>query len=77
MAALQAAIAATDFAALRSHPFTGTCPTAVDGVELVFEFAAPGGTERLASCETELDFGSPLLETLRATLGPAAPWPTS
>jgi len=32
LAALDAAIGTTDFAALRSHPFTGECPTAFDGL---------------------------------------------
>ena len=53
LAALGDAIRTTDFAQLRSHPFTGTCPTAYDGQELVFEFGAPAGIERIATCETE------------------------
>ena len=31
LAALDAAIRTTDFAALKSHPLTGECPTAYDG----------------------------------------------
>jgi hypothetical protein len=69
MATLTAAIAHTDFAALRSHPFTGQCPVAVDGQELIFEFALAGGTQRLASCEVDIDWGSPLFVALAAALG--------
>jgi hypothetical protein len=70
LAALDAAIRTTDFTALRSHPFTGQCPTAVDGQEVVFEFGAPGGVERLATCEVDVDFGSPLLAAVATALRP-------
>ncbi|HYI23270.1 MAG TPA: hypothetical protein VEX62_11590 [Candidatus Limnocylindrales bacterium] len=48
MAELERQIAQADFAELRSHPFTGMCPTAVDGQELVFEFATASGVERMS-----------------------------
>ena len=60
LAVLDAAIKTTDFAILKSRPFTGQCPTAYDGQEFVFEFGAPGGPQRLATCEVEVDYGSPL-----------------
>jgi hypothetical protein len=69
MATLTAAIAQTDFATIRSHKFTGQCPTAVDGQELIFEFAAGTGTERISSCEVAIDWHSPLFLALRAALG--------
>jgi hypothetical protein len=69
LAALESAIAATDFAALRAHPFTGQCPTAVDGQELVFEFSTSHGIERIATCKVDVDFGSPLFEAVSAALG--------
>jgi hypothetical protein len=68
-AALEAAIRTTDFAAARAKPFTGACPVAFDGQELIFEFSVGGGTKRLASCETEIDWGSPLFIALAAALG--------
>jgi hypothetical protein len=77
LAALEAAIRATDFAALRSHPFTGTCPTAYDGQELVFEFDTRGGVERIATCEVDVDFGQPLFVALSRVIGPLAPLPTT
>ena len=60
LSVLDEAIRTTDFAALRSHPFTGQCPTAFDGQEIIFEFGAPGGIERIATCEVEVDFSAPL-----------------
>lgn len=75
MTTLTAAIAATDFAALRSHPFTGQCPVAVDGQELIFEFTVGGGTQRIASCEVAIDWGSPLFVALAAALAQWVPMP--
>jgi hypothetical protein len=68
LAALDAAIGTTDFIALRSHPFTGQCPTAADGQEVVFEFGTPSGVERIATCEVDVDFGSPLFLAVAAAL---------
>lgn len=76
LATLDAAIRATDFVALRSHAFTGQCPTAYDGQELVFEFGAPNGVERIATCEIQVDFGSPLFMALGSALAPFFPFPT-
>ena len=60
LAALDTLIRTTNFDAIRARPFTGTCPMAYDGQEVIFEFGAPGGIERIASCETEIDPDSPL-----------------
>jgi hypothetical protein len=75
MSALAAAIAATDFGALRSKPFTGECPVAFDGQELIFEFATLTGIQRLASCEVEIDWGHPLFIAVAAALGAWVPLP--
>jgi hypothetical protein len=77
MTTLTAAIARADFAAIKSHPFTGQCPTAVDGQELIFEFAASGGTQRIASCEVAIDWGSPLFVALAAALAQWVPMPVA
>jgi hypothetical protein len=77
MTTLTAVISRTDFAALRSHPFTGSCPVAVDGQELVFEFAVGGGTQRIASCEVDIDWGSPLFVALAAALAQWVPLPVT
>lgn len=70
LAALDSAIRTTDFTALRSRPFTGTCPVAFDGQELVFEFGAPQGIERIASCQVEIDYGSPLFQAAANAIAP-------
>jgi hypothetical protein len=75
MSALNAAMAATDFGALKSKPFTGECPIAFDGQELVFEFAALAGTQRLASCEVDIDWGHPLFIAVGTALGEWIPLP--
>jgi hypothetical protein len=68
-AALAAAIQATDFAALKARRFTGECPVNFDGQELIFTFAVGTGTERIASCEVEIDWGSPLFIAVSGALG--------
>jgi hypothetical protein len=74
---LSTLIATTDFAVIRARPFTGQCPTAFDGQELVFEFSTPGGPQRIATCEVEVDFGLPLFVALSTALGPFIPIPTT
>jgi hypothetical protein len=61
MAALDAAIRTTDFAQLKSRPFTGECPVNFDGQEIIYEFGAPSGVQRIASCEVEIDANHPLI----------------
>ncbi len=77
LAALDAAIRSTDFVALKSHPFTGQCPTDFDGQETVYDFGTPGGIETIATCEVAVDFGSPLFVAVAAALGPFIPLPTT
>jgi len=55
LSALDAAIKTADFKAIKSRPFTGECPVNFDGQEQIFEFGAPGGVARIATCETEID----------------------
>jgi hypothetical protein len=70
LADLQAAISAADFDEIRSHPFTGTCPTAFDGPEMVLEFATPTGTQQIASCEVAFDWNAPLFSAVAVALWP-------
>ena len=74
---LSTLIATTDFAVIRARPFTGECPTAFDGQELVFVFAAPSGPQRIATCEVEVDFGLPVFVAVSSALGPFIPLPTT
>ena len=68
LSALDAQIKTTDFAVIRARPFTGECPVNFDGQEVVYEFAAPSGVERIASCETEIDPDHPLFLAVEAAL---------
>ena len=76
LAALESAIKLTDFALLKSRPFTGECPTAFDGQEFIFEFGAPGGVERIATCEVGVDYASPLFVAVAAAIEPFMALPT-
>ena len=69
LAGLDAAVKTTDFAAVRARPFTGECPVNFDGQEVIYEFGAPSGTERIATCETEIDPRHPLFLALAAAVG--------
>jgi hypothetical protein len=68
LTALDAAVQTTDFEAVRARKFTGECPTAFDGQEVTYEFGAPGGVQRIASCETEIDPDQPVFVAVSAAL---------
>lgn len=68
LTALDAAIKTTDFDAIRAVQFDAECPVNVDGQEFIYEFGAPGGVERVASCETRIDPGHPLFAAVTAAL---------
>ena len=72
---LQTAIGITDFEAIRARPFTGDCPTAFDGQELVYTFATAHGPERIASCDVEVDPQAPLFAAIHGILGESVPEP--
>jgi hypothetical protein len=61
LAALELAVRTTDFAQLKSKPFTGECPVNFDGQEIIYDFGAPSGVQRIASCEVEIDANHPLI----------------
>lgn len=60
LTALDTAVKTTDFDVIKARPFTGECPVNFDGQEQIFEFGAPGGVQRIATCETEVDMEHPL-----------------
>jgi len=72
LVALDRTVRTTDFAVVRSRPFTGECPVAFDGQEFIYEFGAPGGVERIATCETEIDPNHPLFAAMSAALAALA-----
>jgi hypothetical protein len=61
-----------DFAALKSRPFTGTCPVAFDGQETVYTFMTAAGPERIASCEFVVDPTAPLFVAVAAAIAGSA-----
>jgi hypothetical protein len=75
MATLTHAVQGADYAALKSKPFTGECPIAFDGQELIFEFAVGAGSQRIASCEVDIDWGHPLFVAVGIALGEWIPLP--
>jgi hypothetical protein len=76
MTTLTAAVEAADYAAIRSRPFTGECPTAYDGQEIVFEFHASSGVQTIRSCEVEIDWTHPLFAATVAALSSVVELPT-
>jgi len=66
--ALRTEVEAADYLAIRSHPFTGECPTAVDGQEIVYTFHVTTGDREIASCEIEIDPAHPLFVAVNAAL---------
>jgi hypothetical protein len=61
LAAIDSAVRTTDYTHLKSKPFTGECPVNFDGQEIIYEFGAPSGVQRIASCEVEIDATHPLI----------------
>lgn len=68
LTALDTAVRTTDFAAIRARPFTGECPVNFDGQETIYEFGAPGGIQRIATCETDVDPNHPLFRAVTAAI---------
>jgi hypothetical protein len=77
LGALDGAVKTTNFDAIRARKFTGECPTAYDGQETIYEFGTPTGTERIASCETEIDPNQPVFAAVRAALQTVTAEPVS
>jgi len=76
MTALTAAVEAADYNTIRSRPFTGQCPTAYDGQEIIFEFHASSGVQTIRSCEVEIDWTHPLFAATVAALSSVVEPPT-
>jgi hypothetical protein len=54
----------TNFEDLHKNKFTGTCPTAYDGSELIYSFSTAHGEEVLDSCKEMLDQQNPLFQII-------------
>jgi len=66
--ALTTEIAQADFPALKSHPFTDTCPIAYDGQETIYTFTTTSAAQRIASCEVVVDPAAPLFLAVDAAM---------
>lgn len=57
-------INSTDFKAVQSVKFTGTCPIAFDGQEFEYTFYASSGTFKIDSCKVQIDPNSALFKQI-------------
>jgi hypothetical protein len=66
--ALSAEIERANFPLIESRPFTGDCPTAFDGQELIYTFHLPTGDEAIATCRVAVDQNHPLFLAVGAAI---------
>jgi len=66
--ALQIEVERANYPLIKSRPFTGTCPTAVDGQETIYTFHATKGDQEIASCKVAIDPNHPLFQAVAAVL---------
>lgn len=66
--ALAREIARADFVRLKSVPFKGGCPTAVDGSEDVYTFHVGSEKQEIASCKVTIDDQDPLFVAADAVI---------
>jgi hypothetical protein len=69
--ALRIEMEQANFTLLQSKPFTGDCPTAVDGQETIYTFHVSTGDEQLASCKVSIDPNHSLFQAVAAALAAA------
>jgi hypothetical protein len=65
---LSTAIRSADFAAIQGRRFTGTCPMAYDGQEIVYTFHLTAGARVVASCSVAIDPNDPLFRAADAAI---------
>ena len=66
--ALQIEMDQANFAWIESKAFTGECPTAVDGQELIYTFHLVTGDEEIRSCKVAIDEAHPLFRAVSAVM---------
>lgn len=66
--ALTVEIERANFPLIESRPFTGQCPTAFDGQEVIYTFHLATGDEEIASCKVAVDLNHPLFLAVGAAL---------
>ena len=72
--ALQVEVEQADYLAIRSRPFTDTCPIAFDGQQVIYTFHVTTGDREIDSCKIAVDPADPLFVAVDAALkfGPPA-----
>jgi hypothetical protein len=73
MEALIVEVQQADFDAIRSRPFTDTCPIAFDGQQVIYSFSIVTHDERIDSCEVVVDPANPLFIAVDAAIASVAP----
>ncbi len=53
---------------LKAQKFTGTCPSAYDGQEVVFKFYPGRGEEKIGSCEYAIPEDNPLMKQMELVM---------
>lgn len=71
--ALTTEIEQADFEAIKSRPFTDTCPIAFDGLQLIYTFTTPSGSEKIDSCAVIVDPAHPLFAAADAAFASVQP----
>lgn len=61
---LRGLIATADFELMRAVPFTDVCPTAYDGIEIIYTFYINGGVEIISSCAYVIDVNSSIFAAI-------------
>jgi hypothetical protein len=69
--ALMTEIQQADFDAIKSHPFTDTCPIAYDGQQFIYTFTVGSQVEKIDSCVVVVDPANPLFVAVSAALAEA------
>jgi hypothetical protein len=72
--ALRVEVEQADYLAIRSRPFTDTCPIAFDGQQVIYTFHVTTGDREIDSCKIAIDPADPLFVAVDAALkfGPPA-----
>lgn len=71
--ALMTEIEQANFDAIKSHPFTDTCPIAFDGQQFIYTFTVGSQVEKIDSCEVVVDPANPLFVAVEAALAEVVP----
>jgi hypothetical protein len=73
MQALVVEVEQADFEAIKSRPFTDTCPIAFDGQQFIYTFWIVTHSEQIDSCQVVVDPADPLFVAVDAALASVTP----